>query len=201
MNTTCTVCGHDLWHTEQGHQACGACIRRLDRMLQDLAGPHGLYAQLATVLQPGTLADNARVSGSRTAPLPIRLEPLSLSSRGGVVTILQTWLVDIHDHLGYRHPRWQGGLQGQLDQAVSRLRILLPWAAENHPAIAELFAEVRQAVGQCRAQDLRRTPRQTRHRRLHPLRRHHAHHPRHPRTTLPVRNPVRVGRTPAAQPR
>ncbi|MFE9382342.1 hypothetical protein ACFYMO_03760 [Streptomyces sp. NPDC007025] len=150
--TTCTVCQQNLWDSELGHQACGACVRKLDRLLQDLAGPRGLYAQLATVLTPGTVGDSARVSGSRTAPLPIRLEPLSLASRGGVVTILQTWLVDIHEHLGYRHPRWQGGLQGQLDQAVSRLRILLPWAAENHEAFRELFTEVRDAVSACRAQ-------------------------------------------------
>ncbi|GAA2629913.1 hypothetical protein [Streptomyces axinellae] len=150
--TTCTVCQQPLWQDELGHQACGACVRRLDQLLRELAGPGGLYAQLATVLHPGTTGGGARVSGSRTAPLPIRLEPLSLASRGGVVTILQTWLVDFHEYLGWQHPRWEGGLQGQLDQAVSRLRILLPWAAENHEAFRELFAEVRDVVGACKAQ-------------------------------------------------
>ncbi|EPD94566.1 hypothetical protein HMPREF1486_03119 [Streptomyces sp. HPH0547] len=151
---TCTVCQQPLWHAEQGHQACGACVRRLDQLLHSLAGPTGLYARLATVMQPGTLRDTNRVTGSRTAPLPIRLEPLSLAARGGVVTILQTWLVDIHEHLGWRHPRWEGDLQQQLNQAVDRLRHrgLLTWAAENHPAFAELYTEVRDLVAACRNQ-------------------------------------------------
>lgn len=149
---TCTACGRTLLEHERGHAGCGACVRTLDRLLLELAGPTGLYARLATVLQPGTVQAGGRVSGSRTAPIPCRLEPLSLSSRGGIVTILQTWLVDWHEQLHYRHPRWQGNLQQQLDQAVSRIRILLAWAAENHEAFAEFAAELKQAVGAARAQ-------------------------------------------------
>ena len=149
---TCTACGRDLLEHERTHQGCGVCVRTLDRLLLELAGPHGLYARLGAVLVPGTVAAGGRVSGSRTAPIPCRLEPLSLSSRGGIVTILQSWITDLHEHLGYRHPRWSGGLQEQLDQAVNRLRILLAWAAEHHPAFDEISAEIRQAVGAARAQ-------------------------------------------------
>lgn len=152
LSATCTACGRDLYEHELGHAGCGACVRTLDRMLLELAGPAGLYARLATVLQPGTVQAGGRVSGSRTAPIPCRLEPLSLSSRGGIVTILQTWLVDLHEHLAFKHPRWQGDLRQQLDQAVNRLRILLPWAAEHHPAFAELNAEIRHLHGAARAQ-------------------------------------------------
>jgi hypothetical protein len=40
-------------------------------------------------------------------------------ARGGVVPVLQTWIVDWRELLDYRHPRWEGGLQQQCDQAVN----------------------------------------------------------------------------------
>lgn len=154
----CTACGRGLLEHELRHQGCGVCVRTLDGLLLELAGPRGLYARLSTVLTPGTVAAGGRVSGSRTAPLPLRLETLSLQARGGIVTILQTWIVDFHEHLAFRHPRWEGNLQQQCDQAVNRLRILLQWAAEHHPAWAEFASEIRQAVGACRAQVTGETP-------------------------------------------
>lgn len=139
---TCTVCHRDLYADELNHQACRPCTDRVGLDLAALAGPDGLYARLADSLHPGSSSGGPAVSGSRTAPLPVRLDPLSLAARGGIVTILQTWLIDWHDLLGYRHPRWEGDLQQQCDQAVKRLRVLLPWAAEAHGAFDEFAREV-----------------------------------------------------------
>jgi hypothetical protein len=147
----CTICGNHLYTDELQHQACRPCTNRVDHNLAALAGPHGLYARLTQHLRPGSSNNGPVVSGSRTAPLPVRLEPLSLAARGGVVTILQTWLVDWHDLLGYRYPRWEGDLQQQCDQAVHRLRTLLPWAAEQHGAFAEFAHEIAQLRRQCEA--------------------------------------------------
>ncbi|MGW1160398.1 hypothetical protein ACWD48_19700 [Streptomyces sp. NPDC002519] len=149
--TSCTVCLRDLYEYELGHQACKPCTDRADRDLRALAGPDGLYARLAGSLHPGSSSGGLAVSGSRTAPLPVRLEPLSLAARGGVVTILQTWLIDWHETLGYRHPRWDGDLQQQLDQVVGRLRVLLPWAAESHGAFDEFSRELSGLVRQCQS--------------------------------------------------
>lgn len=148
--TACIVCLSNLYEHELGHQACRPCTDRADRDLRALAGPDGLYARLADSLHPGSGSGGPAVSGSRTAPVPVRLDPLSLAARGGVVTILQTWLIDWHDLLGYRHPRWGGDLQQQLDQVVGRLRILLPWAAEQHGAFDEFSREIASLVHQCR---------------------------------------------------
>lgn len=149
----CTSCTRALWDGELTHQGCGVCLRRTDDNLAALAGPRGLYAQLATALTPGSNGgDGGRVSGSRHAPLPIRLEALSLAARGGVVTVLQTWLADWHELLSFTYPRAEGGLQQQCDQAVTRLRANLPWAAEHHPAWAEFAGEVRQLATACKRQ-------------------------------------------------
>ncbi|MGW3196321.1 hypothetical protein ACWDBD_17380 [Streptomyces sp. NPDC001118] len=147
---TCS-CGRQLRSDELDRIACRLCQDRVDATLRKLPGPKGLYAGLARVLVPG-VGSGVRVTGSRTAPLPLRLEPLSLQARGGVVTILQTWLVDWHELLGWRHPRWRGGLQQQLDDVVHALRVNLEWAATEHPAFGEFTIEIGSLVRQCERQ-------------------------------------------------
>ena len=66
--------------------------------------------------------------------------------------MLQTWLVDWHEHLGWHHPRWAGGMQQQLDQVVKALRVNLEWAATEHPAFGEFTTEVASLVRQCERQ-------------------------------------------------
>lgn len=143
----CTMCHRDLRDDEP--QTCRPCAERVDTALLALAGPDGLYARLTTRLAPGAGSGQPSVSGSRTAPLPVRLEPLSMLARGGVVTILQTWLCDWHEQLGWGHPRWTGGLQQQLDQVVRALRTNIPWAADSHPAFSEFAAEAGDIRRQC----------------------------------------------------
>lgn len=149
---TCSPCGRQLRHDELERLACRLCQDRADQALRQLPGPGGLYAALAGVLTPGNGGNLSHVSGSRTAPLPLRLEPLSLAARGGVVTVLQAWLVDWHEQLGWRHPRWEGGLQQQLDQVVHALRVNLEWAATSHPAFGDFASEVTLLVRQCERQ-------------------------------------------------
>lgn len=146
---SCTICHHTLWADEQTRMACRPCTLRISG---DLSALPALYAQLGDALMPTGSPDGPAVSGSHTAPLPLRLEPLSLAARGGVVTVLQTWLVDWHELLDYRHPRWEGGMQGQCEQVVARLQMLLPWAAEKHPAIGEFAHEVGQMCRACERQ-------------------------------------------------
>jgi hypothetical protein len=148
---TCN-CGRPLRQDELGRIACRPCQDQVDQGLSQLPGPGGLYAQLTTSLTPGRGGDGIVVSASRTAPLPLKLEPLSLIARGGVVTVLQTWLADWHEQLGWRHPRWEGDLQQQLDQVVKALRTNLEWAASSHPAFAEFRWEILGLVRQCERQ-------------------------------------------------
>lgn len=149
---SCTVCRRGLYADELGAYACRPCTDRVDGSLRELAGPRGLYARLGGQLMPGASSGGPSVSGSRTAPVPLRLEPLSLMAKGGVVTILQTWLIDWHEVLGWTHPRWTGGLQEQLDQVVKALRVNLQWAASSHPAFDDFAHEVNQLRRQCEGQ-------------------------------------------------
>lgn len=150
--SVCGSCSHQLRQNELGRTTCRLCQDRADTALRQLPGPDGLYAKLATALTPGSNSGIGHVSGSRTAPLPLRLEPLSLQARGGVVTILQDWLIDWHELLDWPYPRWNGDLQQQLDDVVHRLRVNLEWAAAHHPAFDAFLAEVTSHVRQCERQ-------------------------------------------------
>lgn len=147
----CTACHRPLYADELAHYGCRPCTERADQNLRALAGTDGLYAQLSGRLMPGRGGDGPCVSGSRTAPLPLRLEPLSLMARGGVVTILQTWVDDWHSY-GHAAPVRGGTLQQQCDNAVRTLRFNLQWAAESHPAFAEFAYELGQLRRQCEGQ-------------------------------------------------
>ncbi|MBQ1166874.1 hypothetical protein KBZ21_53665, partial [Streptomyces sp. A73] len=69
-------CSRTLWQDELTHQGCGVCLRRTDAALAELAGPRGLYARLSTDMAPGTSGGGGRVSGSKNAPIPVRLAAL-----------------------------------------------------------------------------------------------------------------------------
>lgn len=148
----CTVCCNPLYQDELGHRACQPCANRTDGHLLAIAGADGLYAQLRTRLVPGSGSGQPSVSGSRTAPLPLRLEPLSLLAPGGIVTLLQDWLIDWHEQLGWTRPRQTGSLQQQCDQVVHGLRVNIAWAAAHHPAFADFASEVAALRRQCERQ-------------------------------------------------
>lgn len=144
----CTLCGRPPAETTHG-----ACLTALDGHLQRIPV---LYAALHTVLEPGSSA-GARVSGTRTPPAPLRVEPLSLLCRGGIVSILGTWETDWRQRRGLstnpaRADREQLLAGDQvLADIVRFLRAHLAWATAEHPAVDEFAGEVRQITAACRA--------------------------------------------------
>ncbi|WP_326739113.1 hypothetical protein [Streptomyces sp. NBC_01022] len=137
----CTICNSGLFDDEPGY-ACRPCIERIDRQLRALAGPEGLYARLSAQLAPGAGDGGPTVSGSRTAPVPLRLSVLNLMTAGGpVLGPLETWVRD-WEARGRAELDEAGTLQHRLDHAVGTLRFNLAWAAGNHEAIDEFAREV-----------------------------------------------------------
>lgn len=145
--TACPLCKRP---TEDGvHDRCRFAV---DHRLEQIPG---LYAALAAVLEPGRAA-GARVSGSRTPPLPVRLEPLSLRGRGGIITILATWETDWRDRAGLAVIPARAGREQLLDSdqaladVIAFLRRQLGWAIAYHPAVDEFAEEVREIEKACR---------------------------------------------------
>ncbi|WP_432027428.1 hypothetical protein [Streptomyces sp. 1222.5] len=136
----CIVCATGLYDTEE--QTCRPCTERVAANLRALPGPQGLYAQLADALHPGSSSGGPAVSGSRTAPLPVRLEVLNaMTERGPVLGPLEGWVRDWEQH-GRATVDETGTLQQRLDHAVGTLRFNLNWAAAQHPAFADFADEL-----------------------------------------------------------
>jgi hypothetical protein len=144
---TCPLCGR---RTDDA-PAHPVCVSGLDSRLQRIPV---LYAELAVALEPGSSAA-ARVSGTRTPPLPLRLEPLSLQCRGGIVSMLGTWESDWRsrrglapDHYTDREHLLAG--RTQLRHVIFFLRTHLGWAVRHHPAVDEFATEVADIIAACR---------------------------------------------------
>lgn len=130
---------------------CEGCRSRLAQLLHEIMAMH---AVLPAMLQPGQ-SQGQRVSGSREAPLPLRVDPLDLTlpARAGtihdplgdqighqsVATILDSWARDWRDTLDGDRPAGP-----TVPELVTWLAIRLPWACNQHPAIDEFARELRQ---------------------------------------------------------
>ncbi|MFE7609232.1 hypothetical protein [Streptomyces celluloflavus] len=132
---TCVVCHHALWHTEQHRYACRPCEQRLAEQLTDLPG---LIAHLHTLLTPHTGAPGPRVTATKEPPAPLDLGVLDQIT--GTTAVLDTWLTDWHDRLGWSPPTYHAD---PLTEAARALRLNLPWAVENHPAMDDFATELR----------------------------------------------------------
>lgn len=123
------------------------CVARLDEALAELPG---LYRALASVLLPGTVPAGARVSGSRTPPLPVALGPLSLRARGGIVGVLADWEDAVRSALEWPERPLRGSIEHTVDGTVAFLRAQLLWICDAFEPAAEFAHEIRHLVAQCR---------------------------------------------------
>ena len=151
---------------------CNGCRTWLDRTLVEIVE---LYALLPANLLPGQ-AHGQRVSGSREAPLPLRVDPLDLMMRANVATVYEppcncTEFRRPECRRGHPHLD-QVGLQPVatvLDswcrdwadvrdmhetlptptvvQLTAWLGNRLEWACDDHPAVDEFAAEMRRLRG------------------------------------------------------
>ena len=118
----CIVCRRDLWDDELDRYLCRICTGRIADDLAAIAGPAGLYAQLDHHLAPGSGNGGPAVSGSRTAPLPLRLDVLNAMTQAGpVLAPLETWVRDWESY-GHADLCEAGTLQQRVDHAVGTLR-------------------------------------------------------------------------------
>lgn len=131
----CTHCPRLLHATEHGRHACRICE---DRARTQLGAMPGLYDQLGDRLTPGSTTTNSSpVSGAtRTAPLPVALQPLNLRGPGGIVTELQGIEDAWRQALGWTVAPFRGNLRQTLDHVVPFLSNNLTWACDRYEDVA-----------------------------------------------------------------
>ncbi|WP_432137624.1 hypothetical protein [Streptomyces sp. bgisy154] len=146
----CTICPRQLLDHETGRYVCLPCEQRIDRDLQAIAGPAGLYARLCLRIQPGRRGGAPAVSGTPGRGTPADLQILSLTATGGIVSTLETWVEDWATY-GLAIHGTGGRLQHRVDTAVATLRRNLTRAASRHPALDEMAREIGQIRRQAEA--------------------------------------------------
>lgn len=148
---TCVVCRR---RPARNSQTCDGCRTHTDGHLADIAG---LYVYLYGQFEKGRRAGDQRVSGSREAPLPLRIDPLDLTMPAptgrqrwspildgqtgytGVAALLDTWARDWCQTRDMReHPPVP-----TVATLVVWLRHRLEWACDNHPDVDQFAAHMR----------------------------------------------------------
>lgn len=131
----CTHCPRLLHANELGRHACFVCE---DRATEQVQAFPALYKELERVLRPGaTPSSGGRVTATRSAPLPVALQPLSLRGPGGIVSMLlgieQRWRID----LDWNYLPQRGGYEKSLAGTVTVIVNNLPWACDKYKPVAD----------------------------------------------------------------
>jgi hypothetical protein len=130
----CTHCPRLLHASELHRQVCRPCEDRATTQIRELPT---LYRQLEAALQPGRAGGSAgRAPASRTAPLPVALQPLNLRGPGGIVSMLlgieQRWRIE----LDWALLPQRGGYEPTLDGTAKVIANNLPWACDGYVEVA-----------------------------------------------------------------
>ncbi|MEE1813514.1 hypothetical protein PUR59_00415 [Streptomyces sp. SP18ES09] len=136
---TCTCCRRDLREWELGRYACTLCE---DRIAAHLGAIPGLFERLDDHLARGSSSGGPAVAGSKTAPIPCRLDVLNLRTAAGpALAPLETWVRDWAE-AGYAEIGERGSSVARVTHACRTLRFNLTRAVNQHPAVEEFAGEM-----------------------------------------------------------
>lgn len=141
---------HHLWDNELDRLVCWPCEERTAQRLAELPT---LFQQLNTtaMLMKGARGSSGPTSGTRTAPIPPRLDVLNLIGPGGLATQLR----DIEDAwrkaFGRRIAPWAGSPAQAVPVHAGFLAINLRRACETYQSIGQDINDLRRLHSQCKA--------------------------------------------------
>lgn len=143
-------CGRQLWAAEAGRWACRPCEDSTARRIAELPG---LFRQLDTtaMLLKGASRVGGATSGSRTPPIPPRIDVLNLVGPGGIAARLR----DIEDawrkELGWTVAPWRGNPAEAIPQHTSFLANNLLWACGSYESVGQDIDDLRRLHSECAA--------------------------------------------------
>lgn len=145
----CGACGRDLWTDELDRQACRPCA---DRALAHIAELPALYRQLDTTaaLMRGARQPGAG-GGSRTPPIPPRLEVLALVGPGGVAARLSAIEDSWRSALGWTVAPWRGSPAQAVPHLAKFLGDNLLWACGSYEEVGQDIDDLRRLHSECTA--------------------------------------------------
>lgn len=147
---TCVACGRDLWEVELQRLACRPCG---DRTLARITELPALFRQLdstAALMKGARRATNGG-SGSRTAPIPPRLDVLNLVGPGGVAARLSAIEDAWRQTLGWTVAPWRGNPAQAVPELAAFLANNLLWACSGYREIGQDVDDLRRLHAECTA--------------------------------------------------
>lgn len=155
----CVACRRDLWTDEVGRYACRPCGDRTLARIQELPT---LFRQLDTTaaLMRGARRPGAG-GGSKTPPIPPRLEVLALVGPGGVAARLQAvedswrlalgWGIEIRSDGDRIFGAWRSDPARDVPARCTFLVNNLLWACGGYESVADDIEELRRLHGEMKA--------------------------------------------------
>lgn len=149
---TCVApgCGRQLWVAEAGRYACRPCEDATARRITELPA---LFARLNTTvsLMRGARRSGAGTSGSKTPPIPPRLEVLALVGPGGVAARLSAIEDAWRQVLGWTVAPWRGSPAQAIPVLAGFLTNNLLWACSSYEEVGQDIEDLRRLHAECTA--------------------------------------------------
>lgn len=141
---TCVTpgCGRQLWVNETGRWACRPCEDATAKRLTELPG---LFRQLDTTaaLMRGATKGGGGTGGTKTPPIPPRLEVLALVGPGGVAARLSAIEDAWRQTLGWTIAPWRGSPAQAVPVHIGFLVNNLLWACGSYEPVGQDIDELR----------------------------------------------------------
>lgn len=149
---TCVTpnCGRQLWSSEADRWACRPCEDATARRIAELPA---LFRQLDTTasLMRGARRPGGGSSGSKTPPIPPRLEVLSLVGPGGAAARLAAIEDAWRQTLGWTIAPWRGSPRQAVPQHAEFLANNLLWACGSYEPVGQDIDDLRRLYGEMKA--------------------------------------------------
>ncbi|WP_405673239.1 hypothetical protein [Streptomyces sp. NBC_01530] len=157
---TCVACGRDLWTAELDRKACRPCGERTAARIAELPA---LFRQLDTTaaLMRGARRPGAGGGGSKTPPIPPRLEVLALVGPGGIAARLQAvedswrlalgWAIEVRSDGDRVFAAWRSDPARDVPARCQFLANNLLWACGSYESVADDIDEIRRLHAECAA--------------------------------------------------
>ena len=143
-------CNRQLWTAEAGRWACRPCE---DRTVTRIAELPALFRQLDTTasLMRGARRPGAGGGGSKTPPIPPRLEVLALVGPGGVAARLSAIEDAWRAALGWTVAPWRGSPAQAVPLLAEFLANNLLWACSSYEEVGQDIDDLRRLHSECTA--------------------------------------------------
>lgn len=146
---TCTACGRELWVAEANRVACRPCEDKTATRVAELPALF-LHLDTTTSLMRGARRPGAG-GGSKTPPIPPRLEVLALVGPGGVAARLSAIEDSWRAALGWTVAPWRGSPAQSVPLLAGFLANNLLWACSSYGEVGQDIDDLRRLHAECTA--------------------------------------------------